>query len=173
MIHAITGKDLLFIYKDSWGPVWIWILIKWYLKVAVITFWVHIIKKECMLLQRPMYILTLRKGWLLCYWWKRPTNVFVLTQLHVAHDNIFRLLFRLPTRCTKYSFPFINIPSFIVNMRKLVYSLYRHTRNCENQLIQTIVQSKFLRVLRYLRSGSQYCFKVFLLRCSAFQPITI
>ena len=68
----------------------------------------------------------------------------VLTQLHVTHNNIFRLLFRLPTRGTTYNFLVRNIPNLLVKRRKLVYSLYRRTKNSENELIQTIVQSNFL-----------------------------
>ena len=74
--------------------------------------------------------------------WNNYTDS-VLTQLHVAHNNIFRLLFRLPTRGTTYNFLVRNIPNLLVKRRKLVYSLYRHTKNSENELIQTIVQSNF------------------------------
>ena len=68
----------------------------------------------------------------------------VLTQLHAAHNNIFRLLFSLPTRGTTYNFIVGNIPNLLVNRRQLVYSLYRRTKNSENKLMQTIVQSTFL-----------------------------
>ena len=74
--------------------------------------------------------------------WNNYTDS-VLTQLHVAHNNIFRLLFRLPTRGTTYNFLVRNIPNLLVKRRKLVYSLYRRTKNSENELIQTIVQSNF------------------------------
>ena len=94
--------------------------------------------------------------------WNNYTDT-VLTQLHVAHNNIFRLLFRLPTRGTTYNFLVRNIPNLLVKRRKLVYSLYRCTKNSENKLIQTIVQSIFFIVLRCLKSGSLYCFKVLLL----------
>ena len=72
--------------------------------------------------------------------WNNYTDT-VLTQLHVAHNNIFRPLCRLPTRGTMYSFIVRNIPNLLVKRRKLVYSLYRRTKNSENILIQTIVQS--------------------------------
>ena len=45
--------------------------------------------------------------------WSNYTDT-VLTQLHVAHNNIFRLLFRLPTRGTTYNFIVRNIPNLLV-----------------------------------------------------------
>ena len=74
--------------------------------------------------------------------WNNYTDS-VLTQLHVAHNNIFRLLFRLPTRGTTYNFIVRNIPNLLVKRRKLVYSLYKRTKNSENELVQTTVQSNF------------------------------
>ena len=40
----------------------------------------------------------------------------VLTQLHVAHNNIFRLLFRFPTRGTIYNFLVRNTCTCIPNL---------------------------------------------------------
>ena len=54
--------------------------------------------------------------------WNNYTDT-VLTQLQVAHNNIFRLLFRLPTRSTTYSFLVRNIPNLLVHRRKLVYTI--------------------------------------------------
>ena len=59
----------------------------------------------------------------------------VLTHLHIDHDSIFRLLFRLPTRGTTYSFLVGNMSNFLVKGRKLVYSLYRRTNDSEPTIV--------------------------------------
>ena len=74
--------------------------------------------------------------------WDNFTHT-ALTQLHVAHNSIFRLLFRLPTRGTTYNFLVRSIPNFLETRRKLVYGLYKRTRDSENILIQSIVKSNF------------------------------
>ena len=75
--------------------------------------------------------------------WNNYTDT-VLAQLHVAHTNIFRLLFRLPTRGTTYNFIVRNIPNLLVMRRLLVYSLYRRTKNSETKLIQPLYKVTFL-----------------------------
>ena len=62
-----------------------------------------------------------------------------LQALHVAHNNVLRLLFHLP-RIGSISGHFVSqgIPNFLVLRRKLIYSMYKRVLSSQNTLIYTL-----------------------------------
>ena len=73
----------------------------------------------------------------------------VLTQMHVAYNSIFWLLFRLPTRGTICNVFVRNILNTFVDRIQLVYSLYSDK---EHTMIQTIVLRIFMCTEIFKRS---------------------
>ena len=101
---------------------------------------------------------------------KRDNMVLFLTHLHVAHNNIFKLLIRSLARGTTFNFLVINTSNFLVNGRKLVYSLYRPTNDSEPTIV---LSNLFIGTEVFKKWRSIYCFKTFLLRRFCFLPIYI
>ena len=64
-----------------------------------------------------------------------------LKRLHVAHNNIFRVLFNVQ-RDLSVSQCFVthNVPNFLVIRRKLVFSMYKRVFSSPNELVSTISQ---------------------------------
>jgi len=66
----------------------------------------------------------------------------ILQKLHVAHNNIFRLLFKLPRRGSiSHSFMIKDIPNMIVIRRKSIFSLYTRIYKSDNILVSTVRDS--------------------------------
>ena len=63
-------------------------------------------------------------------------------KVKVSYNNVFRALLKLDRRVSmSHIFVILNIPSFPVLQRKLIFSLYKRVLSSDNCLIKTIVNS--------------------------------
>ena len=93
-----------------------------------------------------------------CSLWSNYKNA-TLKALHVAHNNIFRLLFHLPRRCSVSAyFVEYRLPNFSVIRKKLIYSLYRRVLDSCNSLISTIVNCNHFVSSRIIQEWSNVLF---------------
>lgn len=91
--------------------------------------------------------------------WSSYSETTTLKSLHVAHNDIFRFLFKLPRRCSvSYNFVIRDIPNFPVIRRKLVYSLYKRVLSSSNILIRTLVDSNFFLTSRIFKEWMKIIF---------------
>jgi hypothetical protein len=70
-----------------------------------------------------------------------------IKKLHIAHNNIFRLLFNVHGHNTSISALFVanEINNFKVIMRKLVFSFKKRILACDNPLVKSVINSLYFR----------------------------
>ncbi len=74
-----------------------------------------------------------------CVFKQETTN-----RLHVAHNNIFRMMFNLPRRCSvSQNFMMKGIPNMIIIRRKLIFSFYNRILKSDNSLVSAIRDSVY------------------------------
>ena len=100
-------------------------------------------KSCCDEVKRQLYI-SFCSSFYCCSLWS-SYSVSSLRSLNVAHNNVFRNLFRLP-RIISISSCFVerNVPCFKIIRRKLVFSMYRRILESKNQLIMALINQGFV-----------------------------
>ena len=79
-----------------------------------------------------------------CSVWSAYDKSTTRRSIHVAHNDVFRVMFHLP-QYTRVSDIFVpqNIPYFPALGRKIVYSMYKRVLASSNSLVQALVDSNF------------------------------
>lgn len=83
-------------------------------------------------------------------WWNY--TVCSMHKLHVAYNNVFRMLFKLPRQCSASEMFAVNgIPTSHAVLRKLVYKFMQRLNLSDNKLIRAILSSDLLWLSRIRR----------------------
>ena len=64
-------------------------------------------------------------------------------RIHIAHNNIFRAIFRPQQRSISQCFVEHNVPNFLVIRRKLIFSLQHRLFSSQNVLVSTVINSMY------------------------------
>ena len=75
--------------------------------------------------------------------WSTYTPKRVMEEIHIAHNDVYRLLFKLPRGLSSVSQHFVTagIPNFTMIRRRHMYSLYKRILSSSNVIINAITDS--------------------------------
>ena len=93
--------------------------------------------------------------------WSTYTPKTVLNDIHVAHNDVYRLLFNLPRGFVSVSQHFVaaGIPNFTIIRRRHMYSLYKRILSSNNVIINAITDV-FTFISTLHKDGGKSYFKL-------------
>ena len=94
--------------------------------------------------------------------WSTYAPKRIMEEIHIAHNDVYRLLFKLPRGLISVSEHFVTagIPNFTVIRRRHMYSLYKRILSSSNMLLSMLSLTRLLLSLLCTRSGWENSFKL-------------